>query len=83
MADAVIDQIFELLPLEDASVLRRRFISDESATDIAQELGISRASVDQRVTRARSRLRAALAARPDLIEELRAGHPHIYPQGRR
>lgn len=83
VGDAVIDQVFELLPPADAALLQRRFVDDIDPADLADELGISRAAVDQRVSRAKARLRAELSAKPELLDELQAGHPHIYPRGRR
>jgi RNA polymerase sigma factor (sigma-70 family) len=70
--------IFALVSVEDARLLRRRYVDGHSAADLAAELGISVANVDQRTTRAKRKLRDALAARPDLMDELRAPHPHLY-----
>lgn len=81
--DAVIDQVFELLPPADAALLQRRYVDDIDPANLADELGISRAAVDQRVSRAKARLQSELGAKPELLAELRAGHPHIYPRGRR
>ena len=80
VGDAVINQVFGLLPPADADLLQRRLVDDVEPADLADELGISRAAVDQRVSRAKARLKAALAAQPELLAELRAGHPHIYRQ---
>jgi RNA polymerase sigma-70 factor, ECF subfamily len=70
--------IFALVPVEDARLLRRRYVDGHSAAELAEELGISVANVDQRTTRAKRKLRDALTARPDLMDELRAPHPHLY-----
>ena len=78
VGDALIDQIFALVSDKDARLLKSRYVDDASAADIAEELGISRASVDQRVARAKGSLREALKARPDLAVELRASHPKAY-----
>ena len=59
VGDAVIDQVFGLLPPADAALLQRRFVDDVDPADLADELGISRAAVDQRVSRAKARLKAA------------------------
>jgi len=83
VGDAVVQEVFGLVPPADAALLQRRFVDDVDPADLADELGISRAAVDQRVSRAKARLRAALGAQPQLFADLRAGHPHIYPQGRR
>lgn len=83
VGDAVIDQVFELLPPAEASLLQRRFVDDVDPADLADKLGINRAAVDQRVSRAKARLKAALAAQPELLAELQAGHPHVYDRGRR
>ena len=83
VGDAVIDQVFGLLPPAEAALLQRRFVDDVDPADLADELGISRAAMDQRVSRAKARLKAELAAKPELLADLRAAHPHIYPRGRR
>ena len=83
VGDAVIQKIFGLLQPADAALLQRRFVDDVDTDHLADELGISRAAVDQRVSRAKARLKAALDAQPELLADLRAGHPHIYPRGRR
>lgn len=83
VSDAVVQEVFGLVSPADAALLQRRFVDDVDPADLADELGISRAGVDQRVSRAKARLHAALSARPELLADLRAGHPHIYPQGRR
>lgn len=67
-----------LLPPEDGDLLRRRYLDRESAADVAADLAITVAALDQRTTRAKRALRSALEARPDLVEELRAPHPHVY-----
>lgn len=83
VGDAVVDQVFGLLPSADADLLQRRLLDDADPADLADELGISRAAVDQRVSRAKARLKVALSARPNLLAELRAGHPHLYDRERR
>lgn len=67
-----------LLPPEDGELLRRRYLDRESAADVAADLAITVTALDQRTTRAKRKLRDALAARPDLVEELRVPHPHVY-----
>ncbi|MBE7326030.1 sigma-70 family RNA polymerase sigma factor [Nocardioides sp. Y6] len=74
----VIDDALALLASRDADVLRRRFIEGRSAAEVAEELGLSPASVDQRVSRAKRKLREALEDRPDLREALEAPHPQPY-----
>lgn len=81
VGDAVVQEVFGLLPPTDAALLRR-FVDDVDPADLADELGINRAAVDQRVSRAKARLKAALGAQPELLADLRAGHPHVYPRGR-
>jgi RNA polymerase sigma factor (sigma-70 family) len=83
VGDAVIDKVFGLLPSADAALLQRRYVDDIDPEDLADELGISRAAVDQRVSRAKAHLQSELSAKPELLAELRAGHPHVYPRGRR
>jgi RNA polymerase sigma factor (sigma-70 family) len=83
VGDAVINQVFGLLPPADADLLQRRLVDDVEPADLGDDLGISRAAVDQRVSRARARLKAALVAQPELLAELQAGHPHVYDRGRR
>lgn len=83
VGDAVVQEVFGLVPPADAALLQRRFVDDVDPADLADELGISRTAVDQRVSRAKARLQVALSAQPELLADLRAGHPHIYPQGRR
>jgi RNA polymerase sigma factor (sigma-70 family) len=74
----LMSSIFALIPTEDARLLRKRYLKNHAAAELAEELGISVANLDQRTTRAKRRLRDALEARPDLVEELRAPHPHLY-----
>ena len=74
----LIDDILALVPPQDADLLRRRFLDGQPAADLAGELGIPSGTVDQRVSRARRKLRTALEERPDLAGELRKRHPHIY-----
>lgn len=83
VGDAVVQEVFGLVPPADAALLQRRFVDDVDPADLADELGISRAAVDQRVSRAKARLKAALGSQPELLADLRDGHPHIYPRGRR
>lgn len=83
VGDAVVDQVFDLLPPADAALLQRRLLDDADPAALAEELGISRAAVDQRVSRAKARLQATLLDDPQLLADLRAGHPHIYPRGLR
>ncbi|NCD15980.1 MAG: sigma-70 family RNA polymerase sigma factor [Actinobacteria bacterium] len=70
--------IFALIPTEDADLLQLRYLHDRPAADVAAQLGITVANLDQRTTRAKRKLRTALEARPDLLAELRAPHPHVY-----
>ncbi len=70
--------IFGLIPAEDRRLLRARYVQGFSAADLSESMGITVAAVDQRTTRAKQRLREALAARPDLVAELRSPHPRIY-----
>lgn len=83
VGDAVIDQVFNLVASADADLLQRRLVEDVDPVQLADELGISRAAVDQRVSRARARLQAALFDQPELLADLRAAHPHVYPGARR
>lgn len=78
VSEALLRDIFELIPTDDAELLRSRNVDGRSAAMLAEERSISIANVDQRTTRARHRLQEALAARPDLVAELRAPHPHVY-----
>lgn len=70
--------IFTLIPAEDARLLLDRYVDGYPAARLAADLGITVANLDQRTTRAKRRLRDALEARPDLVKELRAPHPHVY-----
>ena len=74
VSQKVLDCIFALVPSTDADLLRRRYLNNHTAA----ELGITVANLDQRTTRAKRKLRDALVSRPDLVDELRAQHPHIY-----
>jgi RNA polymerase sigma factor (sigma-70 family) len=78
VSQKVMDCIFALVPSPDADLLRRRYLKNHTAAELAAELGITVANLDQRTTRAKRKLRDALVARPDLVDELRAPHPHIY-----
>lgn len=74
----VLAAIFDLIPIEDAHLLRQRYLKNDVAAELAAELGITVANLDQRTTRAKRKLREALAARLDLVEELRNPHPRVY-----
>lgn len=76
--DGVWQAALGLIPPADADILRDRFMGGTSAAELADELGISRAAVDQRVARAKARIREALAERPDLVEALQSAHQHAY-----
>lgn len=78
VSEKVLAGIFALVPTGDAHLLQQRYLKNYSAAELAEELGITVANLDQRTTRAKRRLRDALADRPDLVEELRAPHPHVY-----
>lgn len=70
--------ILALVPIEDGRLLRRRYLDNYTAAELAAEMRISVANLDQRTTRAKRKLRDALAQRPDLVEELRAPYPRFY-----
>lgn len=70
--------IFALIPAEDARLLLERYVDDYPAAQLAADRGITVTNLNQRLTRAKRRLRDALEARPDLVKELRAPHPHLY-----
>jgi RNA polymerase sigma factor (sigma-70 family) len=74
----LIDTILALLPVEEARLISRRYLDGHPAASLAAELGITVANLDQRTTRAKRRLQEALATRPDLVDELRRPHPHLY-----
>lgn len=74
----LLEQLLGLLAPASAEVLRLRFVDDLDAAEVAERLGIERATVDQRVARAKRQLREVLAAHPDLAAELRQGHPRLY-----
>lgn len=78
ISEKVLASIFALVPASDAHLLRQRYLKNYSAAEVAEELGITVANLDQRTTRAKRRLRAALTVHPDLLGELRAPHPHVY-----
>ena len=78
VSQKIIDSVFALVPARDADLLRQRYIENASAAELADERGITVANIDQRTTRAKRKLRDALIARPDLVAELRAPHPHLY-----
>lgn len=78
VSQELIDSVFALITDQDADLLRRRYLQNASAAELADQLGITVANVDQRTTRAKRKLRDALVARPDLVDELRAPHPHVY-----
>lgn len=78
ISQEVLDRIFDLIPQEDAYLLRERYLKNYSASELAGELGITVANLDQRTTRAKRKLRDALGSRADLVAELRAPHPHVY-----
>lgn len=76
--ERLIDDVFGLVPDADADLLRQRFLDGRSATEVADDLGISPANVDQRVARAKRKLREALEGRPDLRDALADPHPQMY-----
>jgi RNA polymerase sigma-70 factor (ECF subfamily) len=78
VSQKLLHAVFSLVPEHDAHLLRRRYLRNYTAAEIAEELGISVANVDQRTTRAKRKLRDALAGRSDLVAELRRPHPHVY-----
>lgn len=78
VSEEVLTAIFGLIPEEDAYLLRERYLKNYTASELAGELGISVASLDQRTTRAKRKLREALEGRTDLVDELRSPHPHLY-----
>lgn len=74
----ILFSVFRLVDSEDAELLRERFVNGASAADLAARLGLTVAAVNQRASRAKARLRAAIEARPDLLKELRKPHPRKY-----
>ena len=74
----LLDSILALIPAEEAGLLRQRYIDQDRAAELATELKTSVDNVDQRLTRAKNKLREALIKRPDLVEELRNPHPRVY-----
>lgn len=78
VADAVWQDALALVSDQDADVLRRRFMDAVPAADLAAEYGVSRAVIDQRTARAKKRIKAALAKRPDLVAALQSAHQHTY-----
>lgn len=76
--DDLVARIFALVPEADADVIRQRFLGGRPAIKVAADLGITPAAVDQRAKRAKKKLRDALAARPDLLAELKQSHPATY-----
>lgn len=78
VADTVWQDALALVSDQDADLLRRRFMDAVPAADLAAEYGVSRAAVDQRTARAKKRMQAALAKRPDLVMALQSAHQHTY-----
>lgn len=76
--EKILNEVFGLLSAAEADMLRERYLHNRSAADLAATLDITVANVDQRVSRAKRKLREALAERPDLVNELRSPHPHVY-----
>ncbi|QWC84566.1 sigma-70 family RNA polymerase sigma factor [Nocardioidaceae bacterium] len=76
--EALIQRVLALVSDADAAILRLRLLQGLTAAEAADDLGLSVAAVEQRTKRARDRLRAALQARPQVLEELRSGHPSVY-----
>ena len=74
----LIDSILALIPVEDADLLRRHYVDKDAAAELAADLRISVDNVNQRMTRAKRKLRDALTVRRDLVEELHNPHPHVY-----
>lgn len=74
----ILNEVFGLLGAAEADLLRERYLHNRSAADLAATLDITVANVDQRVSRAKKKLREALMERPDLVKELRSPHPRIY-----
>ncbi len=78
VSQQLISDVLGLIPRGEADLLRRRYLERFTAADLADELGITVANLDQRTTRAKRNLREALKSRPALVAELRASHPHVY-----
>jgi RNA polymerase sigma factor (sigma-70 family) len=74
----LIRQIMSCIPHDDADLLQRRYLDGASAADLAAQLGITVAAVDQRTTRAKHLLREHLEEHPELVDELYATHPRLY-----
>ena len=69
-----LQEVLSLVRQEDAELLRQRYVDGATAADLAQQMNVTVNTIDQRTTRAKRALREALAARPDLVDELRRGH---------
>ncbi len=82
MREEVISNVLDLISADDADLLRQRYLGNRSAGELAEELGITTANLDQLCTRAKRALREALGQRPDLVEELHRAHPHVYRSDR-
>ena len=74
----LLHNLFALIPSDDARLLRGRYLENDAAAELATRWGSrSRTSISA-PPRAKRKLRDALVGRPDLVEELRAPHPHVY-----
>lgn len=72
-----LDRICGRIPVEDGYLLCERYLKSYTHSELADELGITVARLDQRTTRAKRQLREALDTRPDLVEELCAPYAHV------
>lgn len=76
--DVLLEEIFGLVSPDEAKLIRLKHLHNLSSQEIAEELGLSEDTVNTRVSRARRALRQALAARPDLVQELHAPMPQPF-----
>lgn len=72
VATAIQRAVLDLLPAEDRDLITERFFHGNTTAAVASMLGVTPAALDQRVARAKKRLRDALVLHPDLMEALRS-----------
>lgn len=83
MRGRLFDDVMALLSEEEAELIRRHYVDDESPAQLAEDLGRTVAAIEKRLSRARQKLGAGLKANPELMYELGASHPEMYGEARR
>lgn len=74
----LLDKVLGLLDEADRDLIALKYLDGWPARDLAAEMGVGVAAVNQRLYRARRPLEAKLAGQPEMLAELRAAMPRMY-----